>query len=144
MPVQPIPEGFHTLTPYIIVEGALELVDFLKQVFDAKEVELVKLPDGALMHAELLVGTSMLMLGDAHGTHPIVNAMLYAYVEDVDAIYKRAIEAGAISVREPRDEFYGDRTGGVKDKWGNQWWFATHIEDLTHEEIMRRGEEMQK
>ena len=136
--VKPIPDGYHSLTPIVTVEGATRLIDFLKQVFDAKEEEVYKGPDGRVIHAELTIGDSILMMSDANPEFPARPAMINVYVEDVDAAYKRALKAGATSLREPSNHFYGDRTGGVKDSHGNQWWIATHVEDVSPEELEKR------
>jgi uncharacterized glyoxalase superfamily protein PhnB len=136
--VKPIPERYHSLTPIVTVQGAVKLIDFLKQVFNAKEEEIYKDPDGRVIHAELTIGDSILMLSDATPEFPALVSMINVYVEDVDAAYKRGLEAGAASLREPSNQFYGDRTAGVKDAFGNQWWIATHIEDVSREELERR------
>lgn len=136
--VKPIPERYHSLTPIVTVQGAVKLIDFLKQVFNAKEEEIYKDPDGRVIHAELTIGDSILMLSDATPEFPALVSMINVYVEDVDAAYKRGLEAGAASLRKPSNQFYGDRTAGVKDAFGNQWWIATHIEDVSQEELERR------
>jgi uncharacterized glyoxalase superfamily protein PhnB len=136
--VKPIPEGYHSLTPIMTVEGAPKLIDFLKQVFNAQEEEVYKGPDGRIIHAELTIGDSILMLSDANREFPALPAMINVYAEDVDAAYKRALKAGATSLREPSNQFYGDRTAGVRDAHGNQWWIATHIEDVSQEELEKR------
>ena len=144
MAVKPIPEGFHTVTPYLIVQGASKLIDFLKQAFEAEEIYRQNMPDGTVMHAQVRIGDSMLMMSDATSQHKPMPSMIYLYVEDVDAVYNRALKAGATSLREPTNEFYGDRSGGVKDFAGNQWWIGTHIEDVSPEEIEKRAEEFMK
>ncbi len=136
--VKPIPEGYHSLTPIVTVEGAPRLIEFLKQVFNAQEEEVYKGPDGRVIHAELTIGDSILMLSDANPEFPALSAMINVYTDDVDAAYKRALKAGATSLREPSNQFYGDRTGGVKDAHGNQWWIATHVEDVSQEELEKR------
>ena len=136
--VKPIPEGYHSLTPILTVEGVSSLISFLKQVFDAKEEEVYKGPDGRVIHAELTIGDSILMLSDATLEFPARPAMINVYTEDVDAAYRRALKAGATSLREPSNQFYGDRTGGVRDAHGNQWWIATHVEDVSQEELEKR------
>ena len=136
--VKPIPEGYHSLTPIVTVEGAVKLIDFLKQVFNAQEEEVYKGPDDRVIHAELTIGDSILMLSDASPEFPALPAVVNVYTEDVDAAYRRAIKADATSLREPSNQFYGDRSGGVKDSHGNQWWIATHIEDVSQEELERR------
>jgi PhnB protein len=122
----------------VSVDGALKLIDFLKQVFNAKEEEVYKGPDGRVIHAELRIGDSVIMLNDATPQFPALPTMINVYTENVDAAYKRALKAGATSLREPSNQFYGDRTGGVKDPHGNQWWIATHVEDVSREELEKR------
>jgi uncharacterized glyoxalase superfamily protein PhnB len=99
-------------------------------------------PDGGVMHAEVKVGDSKLMMGEPMGDWKAKPCSLYLYVEDVDAVYQRAIQAGGTSVREPSDQFYGDRTGGVIDPSGNYWGIATHVEDVSHEEMAKRAAAM--
>lgn len=139
MAVKPIPEGYHTVTPYLIVEGAAGLIDFLKQAFDAEEVVRMPGKDGTVGHAEVRIGNSMIMLADAQAGYPAKPHMIGLYVEDADATYQRAIAAGATSIKEPADQFYGDRSGGVTDASGMQWWISTHIEDIAPEELERRA-----
>lgn len=139
MAVKPIPEGYHTYTPYYVVDGAVEFIDFLKRAFDAHEAFRMPMPGGKLGHAEVRIGDSVIMLADAHPPeHPArqLNGMIY--VEDVDAVYKRAVASGAKGVRPPENQFYGDRMSGVTDKWGNDWSIATHVEDVSPEEMERR------
>ena len=136
--VQPIPDGSHTVTPYLVAEGIPKLIDFLKQAFGAQELGRMARPDGGVMHAEMKVGDSKLMMGEPMGDWKAKPCSLYLYVEDVDAVYQRAIQAGGTSVREPSDQFYGDRTGGVTDPCGNYWGIATHVEDVSHEEMAKR------
>ena len=142
MAVKPIPDGYHSVTPYLVVNGAAKLIDFMKDVLGAEEIFRMDSPTG-VGHAELRVGDSIVMLADAEGsaTGKASPAMLHIYVNDVDATYGRALAAGATSLREPADQFYGDRSGGVEDGFGNQWWFATHIEDVPPEEMERRAAE---
>jgi len=142
--VKPVPEGYHTLTAFIVARQAASLIEFLKRSFDAKENSVHKTPEGKIMHAELQIGDSRLMLSDETDQYPALPAMIYMYSEDVDTAYKKAIEAGGTSLRQPTDEFYGDRSCGVKDPSGNQWWIATHIEDVSSEEMKRREEEWRK
>jgi PhnB protein len=136
--VKPIPDGYHSLTPIVTVEGASKLIDFLKQVFNAEEDEVYRGPDGRVIHAELRIGDSIVMLSDSTLEFPALPAMINVYTEDVDAAYERALKAGATSLREPSNQFYGDRTAGVKDANGNQWWIATHVEDVSQEELEKR------
>ena len=144
MNVKAIPEGYHTITSYFAVRDAAGLIKFLKRAFDAREIELLAMPDGTVMHAQMQVGDSMVMIGHVPPDTPeqkLMPAMLYMYVNDVDAAYKKAIEAGGKSVMEPVDQFYGDRSGALNDPAGNQWWIATRKEDVSAEELMRRASE---
>lgn len=133
-----IPEGYTTITPYLIVEGAEKLIEFIENVFDGTIV--MKMPDerGKIGHAEMKIGDSMLMIADAGEEWKPTQAMLHLYVEDTDAIYQKALDAGAIPVKEPADQFYGDRSSAVKDAFGNFWGISTHIEDISEEEIQKR------
>jgi uncharacterized glyoxalase superfamily protein PhnB len=142
--VNPVPKGYHTVTPYLVVKGAGKLITFLQRAFDAKVVDRMNMPDGSVAHAALRVGDSMVMLGEAGGKWKPMPAMIYLYVKDVDATYRRALRAGAKSVMKPANQFWGDRHGGVKDAHGNQWWISTHIENLSPAEIKRRGAEWMK
>lgn len=141
MAVNPIPEGFHTVTPYLVCEGIPRLLDFLPEALGAVELERTVAPSGRVMHALVKVGDSLVMMGEAMEGFPAAPASLYLYVPDVDALYARAVAAGGVSVMEPADQFYGDRNAGVKDPSGNTWWMATHIEDMTPEELTRRAAE---
>ena len=140
MAVKAKPDGYHAVTPYLVVDGAARLIDFLEEVFDAQEVERLAAPGDRIGHAEMRIGDSLVMLGDAHGEHKPLQTMLYVYVDDADAVYQRALAAGATSVQAPVDQFYGDRSGGVKDAFGNLWWIATHIEDVPPAELKRRAQ----
>ena len=142
MPVKHIPEGYHSVTPYLIVQGVTRIIEFLKQAFDAKETERMQTPDGRIMHAELKIGDSPIMFGEPlpTGDFKHMPSTLYVYVSDTDATYKRALSAGATCLMEPADQFYGDRNAGVKDVAGNIWWIATHIEDISRDELIRRAE----
>jgi PhnB protein len=144
MAVNPIPEGFHTVTPYLVVQGVPKLLDFLKQAFDAQEIMRMPRPDGAIMHAEVRIGDSAVMMGEAMGEHKPMPGAIYLYVADTDATYKRALQAGASSTMEPAEQFWGDRGAGVVDPVGNHWWIATHIEDVPPEELARRAEAFMK
>ncbi|MHB8508088.1 MAG: VOC family protein [Candidatus Dormibacteria bacterium] len=143
MAVKPIPDGYSSVTPYLVVDGAAKLIDFLKQAFGAEaRGGVMSSPDGTVGHAEMHIGDSLVMLADATAQSPAVKAMLHLYVEDCDATYQRAVDAGATSVRELKDEFYGDRAGSVRDPFGNQWYVATHKEDVSEEEMGRRMREL--
>ena len=130
MAVKTIPEGFHTVTPYLIVQEAAQLIDFVKQAFEATELSRGTGSAGGI-HAEVRIGDSIVMIGGggAWRGEPMP-AAIYLYMDDVDAVYKRALQAGAASLSEPADQAYGDRVAGVKDSFGNVWYIATHIEDV--------------
>ena len=146
--VKPIPDGYHTLTPYLRVRGGAAAIEFYKRAFGAREVTRMSAPDPAkVLHAELVIGDSRLMLGDEA---PEMNALspqsvggtgsgVFLYVEDVDAVYARAVEAGARGDMPPQDMFWGDRYGKLTDPFGHEWSIGTHVEDVSDEEIARRA-----
>jgi PhnB protein len=140
MAVKPIPDGYHSVTPYLMVQGVAALIDFLKQAFGADEIFRMPRPDGAIMHAEVKIGDSMIMMGEAMGEHQPMPGSIYLYVNDADAVYQRALQAGATTMMEPGDQFWGDRQAGIKDPVGNFWWIATHQEDVSPEELAKRAE----
>lgn len=144
MAVKPIPDGYHSVTPYLTVQGVSKLFDFVKRAFDAKQTECITRPDGTIGHAEFRIGDSMIMAGEASDQWKAMPAAIYLYVNDTDATYRRALQAGGVSVMEPADQFYGDRNGGVKDPCGNVWWIATHKEDISPDEMKRRAESSMK
>ncbi len=144
MAVKPIPDGYHTVTPYLTVDNPGAVIEFLKKAFDAQETFAMRDDKGNVQHAEVKVGSSMLMLGGAHDEWKARPSNFYLYVEDVDAVYKKALGAGGKSISEPANQFYGDRHGGVADSQGNNWWIATHIEDVPPEEMDRRAREWQQ
>jgi PhnB protein len=133
----PVPAGYATVTPYLSVADAAKLIEFLKQAFDAQLLFKMDGPGGRIMHAEMTIGDSRIMLAQPEPGKETY-AMLHLYLPDTDAVYKRALAAGATSVREPADQFYGDRSAGVRDQFGNQWYIATHVEDVSQEEMERR------
>ncbi len=138
--VKAIPDGYQTVTPYLAVKGATELVEFLKEAFGAQpRGDMFIAPDGSIGHGELQIGDSIVMVADA--PEQPASAMLHLYVEDCDSVYQKALAAGAESISEPKDQFYGDRNAGVRDRWGNQWYISTHVEDVDREEMRRRSEE---
>jgi uncharacterized glyoxalase superfamily protein PhnB len=148
--VKPIPEGYHSLTPSLTVRGAASAIDFYKRAFGAVERSRALAPDGQrLWHAELQIGDSRLMLNDefpeqgSHAPPPsgAVGFSIWLYVEDVDAVFKRALEAGAEEKMPVNDAFWGDRFGGLLDPFGHNWTVATHRENLTEEEMRRRADE---
>jgi len=143
--VKPIPQGYHTVTPYLVVDGAEKIVSFMKEAFGAQPVfEPMMRPDGKIMHAEYKIGDSVVMISDASERAKATSAMLHLYVPNVDAVYQKALKAGATSVMEPANMFYGDRSGGVKDPAGNQWHIGTHIEDVAPGELKKRAMEFMK
>jgi uncharacterized glyoxalase superfamily protein PhnB len=139
MAVKPIPDGYHTVTPYLVVQGVAQLIDFVKQAFGAEAKECMQAPDGSVMHAEVKIGDSMVMMGEAKGEHKPMPCCLYLYVPDTDAVYRRALQAGGTSLMEPADQFYGDRNAGVKDFAGNYWWIGTRKEEVPPEELEKRA-----
>lgn len=138
MTVKPIPEGYHTVTPYLVVQEAASLIEFLTQAFAAKETRRTLHPEGCIMNAEVKIGDSIIMVSEARDEMQPMPSFIYLYVENTDAIYENAIKAGATSTMEPKDEFWGDRSAGVKDPAVNHWWIATHQEDVSSKEIDKR------
>jgi len=136
-----VPSNWSTVTPYLAVDGAEEMITFLQDVFGASVTEKIPGEGGKIMHSELKIGNSMVMLADACDRAPATKVALYVYVPSVDETYQKALSAGATSESEPKDQFYGDRSAGVIDKWDNRWWIATHVEDVSSEEMQRRMEE---
>lgn len=145
--VKPTPEGYHSVTPYLFIKGAARAIDFYKNVFGAAEVVRMAAPNGQIMHAELKIGDSMIMMSDEN---PQIGALsplsiggtasgLHLYVPDVDAVIEKAVGAGAKPVRPVQDQFYGDRSGTVIDPFGHMWSVATHIEDVAPEEMRKRA-----
>jgi PhnB protein len=143
MPVKPIPEGFHSVTPELNVQGIPKLIDFMKKAFGAEELVRMPGPGGAIMHAEVKIGDSIVMMSEAVREAPMPGS-IFLYVSDVDAVYKRALEAGATSVMEPANMFWGDRFSRVKDSCGNFWGIATHKEDVPPAEMPKRMEAFMK
>lgn len=150
MNVKAIPDGYHILTPYMGIDKAGEAIEFYKKAFGATQVMRLDMPDGRVGHAELRIGDSSLMLGTPCDQMALRNPDehtsigLHLYVEDVDAQFQRAVDAGATVVSEPKDQFYGDRSASVKDPFGHLWFLATHKEDLTEEQIRQRAMELFK
>ncbi len=136
-PIHPIPEGYHTVTPFVIVRGAVGFIDYTIRAFDAVELGRVG-EEGAIGHAEVRIGDSVVMLFDSKPDWPWTPAFLRLYVEDCDATYRQAIAAGGTSVTEPGTMPWGDRVARVRDPFGNLWWIMTRIEDVDEEEIGRR------
>jgi uncharacterized glyoxalase superfamily protein PhnB len=138
------PAGYHTVTPYLTVEGVNKLIEFLKEAFGATVKGCHTSDDGKIMHAEVLIGDSGLMMGEANEQHKARPTNLYVYVPNVDEVYKQAVKAGGKSISEPADMFYGDRHGAVMDPVGNSWWIATHVEDVSDEEMKKRAQAQHK
>lgn len=152
MAVKPIPDEYHSITPYLIVNGAARAIDFYKQAFGATERARLDGPGGRIGHAEVKIGDSIVMLADEHpemgilgpGTERRSPVGILLYVEDVDATFARAVEAGAKVQRPVADQFYGDRSGTVTDPFGHVWTIATHTKEVSWDEMNRRYAEMTK
>ena len=144
MTVHHVPQGFHAITPYLVVAGAACLLDFVKKVFAAEVVFCMDGPNGKIQHAQVKIGDSMLEFSDASEHWQAMPAGLHVYVKDIDATYRLALDAGGITLREPADQFYGERSASVKDPLGNHWHIATHTEDVSAEEMKRRVAAMGK
>ena len=152
MSVQPIPKGYHTVTPYLIVQGAGKAIEFYRKAFGATEVFRMEGPEGKIGHAEIQIGDSRVMLADEYPDMGFMSptslggsaVTLMIYVEDSDAVYQSALAAGAEIVKPIQDQFYGDRSGTVKDPFGHVWNLSTHKEDLSSEEIERRAQEFMR
>ncbi|MDR8391393.1 VOC family protein [Aliifodinibius sp. S!AR15-10] len=139
------PDKYHTATPYLLVEGVAELTTFLENAFDAVKVVQLDRNDGSIMHVEVKIGDSIIMMGEPMGEFGPLPGSIYLGVEDCDAVYQKALDCGGESIMEPTDMFHaGERYGGVKDPAGNIWWVATHIEDVAPEEQQRRIREGRK
>jgi len=139
-----VPTGFQTLLPYLLVDDGTKMLDFLKKAFKAKEDHVSHDGTGKVRHATVGIYGSKLMMGQVGGDWKATPSSLYFYVSDCDGVLKDAIAAGATQMMPPTDQFYGDRHGGVIDPCGNQWWIATHKEDVSNDEIERRGKEARK
>jgi len=148
--VKPVPEGYHTATPYLVVSGAAKAIEFYKNAFGATELMRMAGPDGRIMHSELKIGDSIIMMGDEDpkrgirgpeslGGSPI---SLYLYVDDCDKVFNQAVGAGATATTPLTDQFYGDRSGAIKDPFGHSWYIATHKEDVSMDEIRERMAKM--
>jgi PhnB protein len=148
MSVNPIPDGYHTVTPYLIVKDATSALDFYQKAFGATELFRMPGPDGKIGHAEIKIGDSPIMLADEHPEYGYVGpaalggtpVSICLYVKDVDSLAERAIAAGAKVVRPVKDQFYGDRSGTFADPFGHVWTISTHVEDVPPEEMQKRME----
>jgi PhnB protein len=145
--VKPIPKGYNSVIPYLYIKGAAKAIEFYKSAFGATEFVRMPEPNGQIMHAELKIGDSMIMLSDEHpqmgalspqsvGGTPVT---LHLYVANVDAVTQKAVDAGAKLDRPVKDQFYGDRTGSLTDPFGHKWYVATHVEDVSPEELKKRA-----
>lgn len=151
MAVKPIPDGYHSVTPYLIIKGASRAIDFYKNAFGATEIMRFPGPNNTIAHAEIKIGDSMIMLADeglaqykspdAYGGTPV---SLMIYVPDVDKTFKQAIANGAKETRAVQDQFYGDRSGNLTDPFGHVWTIATHVEDVSMDEMKKRMEALPK
>jgi PhnB protein len=147
MAVKPIPDGYHTVTPYLIISGAAKAIEFYKKAFGAEELFRMGAPDGRIGHAEIKIGDSPIMLADEFPEmgHKGPNSLggttvsILLYVKDVDTLAAQAVAAGATVMRPVQDQFYGDRSGTIVDPFGHVWTISTHVENLTHAEIEKRA-----
>jgi len=144
MSVKPIPEGFNNVIPFLVCKDTYKVIDFCKKVFEAKESHISRDDKGVIMHATIHIRDSAIMMSEGSERYPASPSMMYIYMENCDEVYKRGIAAGGVSLREPTNEFYGDRSCGFADSSGNQWWIATHVEDVSDEELEKRQKEMKK
>jgi len=139
--ISPIPEGYHTATPWIISRDTARLLDFVKQAFGAEELARVYVENGVIGHAEFKIGDSIIMAFDAKEEWPDTPCFLRLYVESGDTVYQQALSAGAISVTEMTNMFWGDRVGRVRDPFNNIWWIQTRVENIAPQEMAKRATE---
>jgi PhnB protein len=147
MAVKPIPEGYHTATPFLVIDGAAEAIDYYKSAFGARERMRMEAPGNRIGHAEIEIGDSLVMLSDAFPQSTTkaptelggTTAGVFLYVEDVDAVVKKAVDGGATVTMEVADQFWGDRFGSITDPFGHSWSIATHVEDVPPEEMAERA-----
>ncbi len=148
--VNSVPQGYHNVTPYLLINGASEAIAFYVKVFGAEEITRLTAPDGRIGHAEIRIGESVVMIADEHPEMDFLGPQsrggttvsLLIYVDDSDEVFKEALKAGAAELRPLCDQFYGDRSGSVTDPWGHVWSIATRLEDITPEELKRRFDEL--
>lgn len=136
--VKSVPDGYHTVTSYLFVPGAARLIRFLQAAFGAQELSRHTGANGGVSYALLKIGDSLVMLSEPRDPWKPMPCGIYLYVEDTDVTYRNAMAAGGVSLMEPSDQFYGDRNAGVQDPCGNQWWIATHVEDVPPQKLQRR------
>jgi PhnB protein len=135
-----VPAGHGAVSPYLVTKHAEQVIRLMEGALDGREIHRSTRPDGTIVHAEVKIGDSVVMIGEACAEIPAMPCMVHVYVPDCDAAYHRALELGvATSVREPASQFYGDRSAGIRDAGGNQWWIATHEEDVAPDELERRA-----
>ena len=152
MATRAVPEGYHTATPYLIMDDASGAIEFYERAFGAKELTRFDAPGGKVGHAEIKVGDSIIMLADEYpdmgyrSPHAMggTTVSIMLYLDDVDAVFEQAVAAGAKMLRPVQNQFYGDRTGTLEDPYGHMWTLATHVEDLSHQEIMLRAQTAMK
>ncbi len=137
--VKSMPDGYHSIIPYTIVESADSFIEFLQLAFGADISECIREESGRIMHAEARIGDSIIMISEACPEMGPIKAGLYHYTDDVDSVFKQAVANKAEPTMEPADMFWGDRMGSVRDPWGNIWWIATHVEDVTPAELAERA-----
>jgi PhnB protein len=148
MATKPIPDGYHSVTPYLIVKGGADAINFYKRAFGAVELMRMASPDGRIGHAEIKIGDSVMMLADEHPEmgHRSPQSLggagvsLMVYVDKVDEVFRQAVASGAKELQPLKNQFYGDRSGTLEDPFGHQWTLATHIEDVAPDEMRRRAE----
>ncbi len=143
MTLDHLPDGYTSLTSYYLVKNVQQYLHFLELAFNAETTESIPREDGTIMHAEVRIGNSLLMIGEAREEGRATKSMQYMYVPDVDASYKHVLKAGAESIQEPEDQFYGHRTCALRDPYGNEWWLASQKEALDSDEIAKRAKEAQ-
>ncbi len=144
--VKPVPEGYHNVTPYLVIKGAAAAIDFYKRVFGAAEMFRMPMPDGRIGHAELKIGDSVVMLADESPEAEAISPKtlggttvgLMIYVDNADSVFNKAVSMGAKVKKPMADQFYGDRNGTLEDPWGHKWTISTHVEDVTPEEMNKR------
>ena len=138
MTVRHVPAGHNAVSPYLVTRDAEQVIRMLREVFGGEEIHRTLRPDGSIRHAEVRIEDSVIMIGEASGEFPAMPCMLHVYVPDCDATHARARRFGLEPLREPATQPWGDRSAGARDGAGNQWWFATHVEDVGEEELARR------
>ena len=144
MAVNPIPDGYHSVTPFLTVKGAAKLMEFVKQAFDAKEIHCMNRRDGTIGHAAVRIGDSIVEMAEASVDLKPMPGAIHLYVSDTDVTYERALQSGATSLHTPMDMFYGERGAAVKDPVGNYWYIATHTEDVSRHELEKRSDVFMK